>query len=88
MKYILTYWYTCNTFLCVNLSQAFTRAIFLSMLPLRMVVFLIGGSHSFRQRSQQVHYCVFVLILGRGTGKCTLVHFEQPEGVINFLACG
>lgn len=84
MKYILTYWYTCNTFL----SQAFTRAIFLSMLPLRMVVFLIGGSHSFRQRSQQVHYCVFILILGRGTGKCTLVHFEQPEGVINFLACG
>ena len=28
MKYILTYWYICNTCLSLNLSQAFTRPIF------------------------------------------------------------
>lgn len=89
MKYILAYWYICNTCLSLNLSQAFMRPIFLSVLLLRMVVFLIGGLHFFLQRSQQVHYYIFIWILGIGTGKCIialefLIFWLVDKIVINY----
>ena len=71
--------------ICLRLLRG---QFFLSVLLPRMVVFLIGGLHFFLQRSQQVHYCIFIW---RGNPGITVgfqnLHFQYTFQGIN-IQCG
>lgn len=82
MKYILTYWYICNTCLSLNLSQAFTRPIFFICASPKDGGFFNRGCTFFSSKKPTSTLLYFYLNFGERDWK---VHFSALEFLIFWL---
>ena len=82
MKYILTYWYICNTCLSLNLSQAFTRPIFFICASPKDGGFFNRGFTFFSSKKPTSTLLYFYLNFGERDWK---VHFSALEFLIFWL---